>query len=698
MRIGIVGCGANSAYHIRFGRSYKGAEIIGLVDSDQQRAALCAEKFSIGGVFSTVSELVKDGKPDIVHIVTPPRTHFQLAKEVIESKCHVLVEKPLALNLVEGQALFELAERHGVRLCTMHNHYFDPCLSKAYELVRKGSIGRIISIESHYGLNPDIPLLREYPAPNVVPWIYELPYGLYQDFLAHPLYVLLDLIGKPREVHVVQQAHGALPRAMPDEVRILLEGEKAVGTVTLSFVAKPHLHFLRIYGSQMMVEVDFNTMTTVTHPVSSLPKAMARATYNLSTSTQLFTNTVVNAFRFLTGSLKPYQGMKLLIHRFYESIQNGREIPITKDQALLVLGTMDGIGRELNSGPLISSPIRPPLVCAPKHRDKILITGGTGFLGKRLVEQLIREGYSVRVLARKLSNIEPLTRLGAEILFGDLTLKASLDEAFNGISVVVHAAAGTTGSASGCEAVTVEGTRNILQLCEKNSIGKLIYISSCSVYGVTDYKQGEVITEEGILECFPTRRGAYSAAKLRAENLAIEAMKMGKFPVVILRPGTIYGPGGNVFTPMIGLSVKKKAFLVLGNGRMELPLVYIDHVVDAIVKSIQRDEANNEIFNVVDSEAIAKQTYVEKLIKRVYPQARIVYIPYSLVYALVLIQEVAFRLLRKEAFLTTYRLGSSQKTIRYDNTKIVKRLNWMPSSFFDKAIERILNYESNMYQ
>src|SRR5213593_4821237 len=90
MRIGIVGCGTNSAYHIRFARSYKGVEIVGVVDSDRQKAALCAEKFSESRVFSTVSELVKEGKPDIVHIVTPPHTHFAVAKEVIESKCHVL--------------------------------------------------------------------------------------------------------------------------------------------------------------------------------------------------------------------------------------------------------------------------------------------------------------------------------------------------------------------------------------------------------------------------------------------------------------------------------------------------------------------------------------------------------------------------------------------------------------------------------
>ena len=82
---------------------------------------------------------------------------------------------------------------------------------------------------------------------------------------------------------------------------------------------------------------------------------------------------------------------------------------------------------------------------------KILVTGGTGFLGRRLTQRLVDKGYPVRVLARTTSNIEPLKKLGVEIVFGDVGDLASVNQALNGIAVLIHAAAGTSGSEHDCD-------------------------------------------------------------------------------------------------------------------------------------------------------------------------------------------------------------------------------------------------------
>ncbi|HET6459791.1 MAG TPA: Gfo/Idh/MocA family oxidoreductase, partial [Syntrophales bacterium] len=277
MKIGIVGCGLNSDYHINFARTYQGANIVGVVDRDREKAQECATRFNIKGVFSSIKDLVDKAGPEVVHILTPPRTHFAVAKEAMESGCHVLVEKPLGLNYEEAKELYDVAEREGVQLCTMHNHFYDPCMSKAHAFVQEGQLGQVINVESYYGLNTQISAFRDYPAPNVLPWLYNLPGGVYQDFMPHPLYVLLEYTGAPQEIKVMQQSHGVLPQGMADEIRILIKGEKAFGTLTFSFVARPHLHFVRIYGTKMMVEVDINTMTTIDHPLSSLPKAAQKA-------------------------------------------------------------------------------------------------------------------------------------------------------------------------------------------------------------------------------------------------------------------------------------------------------------------------------------------------------------------------------------------------------------------------------------
>ncbi|HUL00449.1 MAG TPA: NAD-dependent epimerase/dehydratase family protein [Nitrospirota bacterium] len=696
MKIGIVGCGLNSDYHINFARTYQGANIVGVVDRDREKAQECATRFNIKGVFSSIKDLVDKAGPEVVHILTPPRTHFAVAKEAMESGCHVLVEKPLGLNYEEAKELYDVAEREGVQLCTMHNHFYDPCMSKAHAFVQEGQLGQVINVESYYGLNTQISAFRDYPAPNVLPWLYNLPGGVYQDFMPHPLYVLLEYTGAPQEIKVMQQSHGVLPQGMADEIRILIKGEKAFGTLTFSFVARPHLHFVRIYGTKMMVEVDINTMTTIDHPLSSLPKAAQKATYNLFESWQLFKSTTANVINFIRGKLKPYQGMKILIHKYYEAIEKKTALPVTKEQALRVIKTMDEIWKQIEIKPLSFEPVVHQQYPYPlKHSEKILVTGGTGFLGKRLIGQLVAEGYPVRVLARKLSDIEPLKKMGVEIFYGDVADKTSLEQAFKGIDMAVHAAAGTSGNQKDCETATLQGTRNVIEMSEKFKLRKLVYVSSCSVYGVADYKTDQLVNEDSTLERFPERRGAYSASKQTAESFVIEAMKTGKLPVVILRPGTIYGPGGDLFSPMLGFSLFNKAFIVIGNGKFELPFVYIDNLVEAIIKTIQSENANNNIFNVVDSEKITKRDYMRQLIKKLYPGAWKFYFPYSLLYFIIWCQEVLFSALKRKPFLTRYRLVSSQRNIRYENSRIISKLNWNPKVSFNGAVSAIVDHEKN---
>lgn len=169
----------------------------------------------------------------------------------------------------------------------------------------------------------------------------------------------------------------------------------------------------------------------------------------------------------------------------------------------------------------------------------------------------------------------------------------------------------------------------------------------------------------------------------------LEAMKSQQFPVVILRPGTIFGPGGELYTPMFGFSAGN-LFIVIGNGKFQLPFTYIDNLIDVICRSIESEAANNQVFNVVDSDRINKREYMEKVIKVLYPRSKIFYFPNSLFYLVVWTQEILFSLLKWNPVLTRYRLVSSQKSIVYDNTKIVETLNWQPKVSMSEAIEQIV--------
>jgi predicted dehydrogenase/nucleoside-diphosphate-sugar epimerase len=688
MRVAIIGAGNNSDYHIRFSRSYPGARIVALVDVDAARAAAVAQEHDIERAFSSTADMLREVRPDVVHVVTPPTTHFAVVREVLESGSHVLVEKPLTLNAADARALYELAERHGVQLCPVHNHLFDPCMRRANELVTGGALGRVINVESYYGLNTQIPAFREYPQPNVLPWLYRLPGGVYQDFLPHALYPVLEYSGAPRALSVMHRPTGVLPQNLPDEIRILIDGERAFGVVTVSFAAKPHLHFVRIYGTKGMVEVDINTMTTTTHAVSSLPKAAQKATYNIADSVQKARSTVANVYRFATGRLKPYQGMMTLIHAFYDSIRSGESPPVRKASALAVLDTMDGIFEQLKYEPLKHEPIVPRPFS--QHSRRVLVTGGTGFLGTTVVERFLAAGDTVRVLARKLSRVDHVAALGAEVFWGDVGDIDSFEQAFRGCDLVVHLAAGTSGTEKDSQTATLQGTRNLIELCRRQKPSKLVYVSSCSVYGIADCDPKVPVSETSPLERFPDRRGVYSAAKQEAERLVADFMKSADIPVVVLRPGTIYGPGGELYTPMMGFAAGS-LYVVIGRGGFVLPLTYVENVAEAIFRCANSRAADDEVFNVVDPERITKREYMDRVIRRINPTARVLYLPYGALYLVTWLQEVAFSLMGRRPVLTRYRLESSQKRVFYDSAKLARVLDWTPPVALGEALDRLVS-------
>ena len=258
----------------------------------------------------------------------------------------------------------------------------------------------------------------------------------------------------------------------------------------------------------------------------------------------------------------------------------------------------------------------------------VLVTGASGFLGRRLVEVLREQGFAVRALVRKTSRVEGLQLAGAEIVYGDVTDPASLGPAFAGADYVVHAAAGTSGSEDQMRRVTVDGTDNVLQACHLSGVGKLVYISSCSVYGIAACQDGALLDETAPLEASPLLRGAYSSTKLAAEQRVMAHINEKECAIVCLRPGTIYGPGGENFTPMVGFALKDRIFLIIDRKGFIMPLVYIDNFIEAVILAMTSDRSNGQVYNVVDTEQVDKRKYVNALIRALYPGSSCVYLPY----------------------------------------------------------------------
>lgn len=321
---------------------------------------------------------------------------------------------------------------------------------------------------------------------------------------------------------------------------------------------------------------------------------------------------------------------------------------------------------------------------------RVLVTGATGLLGSRLARRLIEEGYAVRALVRRRSQFGFLQKLGVEIAFGDLGDAANVDASVSGVDIVVHAGAGTRGSPEECETATIAGTRNVLEACRRHSVSKLVYISSCNVYELAEYADNHIVTEDARLERFPMRRGHYTGAKLRAEALVTDAMARGPYQTVVLRPGTLYGPGAEIFTRMMGVSFRRRLFLVFGDGRGELPLLHVDNAVDAIVACMRTAVGGGQVFNVVDRGPITRKTYVERIIKPLHPGAVVIYCPMPMLRAVTVVQEKLLSILGRRPFITAYGLATSQKGVKYDTSRIERALGWRPRVGFREAVDQLL--------
>ncbi len=232
----------------------------------------------------------------------------------------------------------------------------------------------------------------------------------------------------------------------------------------------------------------------------------------------------------------------------------------------------------------------------------ILITGATGFIGKHLVEELLKKDqkYMIYALSRK-----PVKIKGVKVIKGDITKKQSLKLPEN-IDTVFHLAALTNSDKKGEEAyrefkeINFYGTLNLAEACSKlKHLKKFIFFSSVDALGIV---QGKVLDEKSDSDA----KSPYDISKYYAEKYLIGKFKKEKFPVVILRPTMVYGEGElssamkvNVAIFKICKMVKKHAFPIIGNGKNLLPLVHVSNIVKGAILA-EKNGKKGEIYILSD--------------------------------------------------------------------------------------------------
>jgi nucleoside-diphosphate-sugar epimerase len=237
-----------------------------------------------------------------------------------------------------------------------------------------------------------------------------------------------------------------------------------------------------------------------------------------------------------------------------------------------------------------------------------LITGATGFLGGHLAEACVARGHKVRAIARGGSDTKSLDRIGAEIIRGDITNTQVIQNGVSGSDVIVHCAGkvGDRGPVEEFRSVNVEALRSLLEACRGKPLHRFVHMSSLGVY---EARHHQATDETEALP--PGHLDGYSQTKMEADQLAQEYQKKDGVPVVILRPGFVYGPRDRTVLPkLIKKMTNGKVHYLGGDGRA-LNTIYVGNLMEAVFLAVEKPEAVGQIYNLTDGEFVSKRRFFE---------------------------------------------------------------------------------------
>lgn len=270
---------------------------------------------------------------------------------------------------------------------------------------------------------------------------------------------------------------------------------------------------------------------------------------------------------------------------------------------------------------------------------------------------------------------------------GDLRDKGAVDKSMAGVEVVYHCAAmvKSTGRREDFFDINVRGTEQLLNAARENGVKRFVHVSSVAIYGPG---QKTIIREDEDYDLFPQQRGYYTWSKIEADRMALRFGNEYRFPVTVVRPGIIYGPGAKLFFARLHYDLKGKARFIIGTPNALLPLVFVENLTEALLKAGQQSDSDVHIYNIVDG-AILQDDLLRRHSEVTKGKIRTIYISPSLASLGAQILESGYKLLRKGApALSRYRIRRACQSLAHDTTKARAELSWRPEVSLPQGLDQ----------
>lgn len=353
MTAAIVGCGKVADKHALQMERLGCVKISAVCDVEPLMCAQMADRFGVARQFTDVQEMIDEVHPDVIHITTPPQTHFELGRLCLRAGCHVYIEKPFTMNRTEAEELVELATARDLKLTAGHNAQFTPVMTRLRELVKMGYLGgRPVHMESIfcYDAGGDAAYAKAFLGDSGH-WLRSLPGSLLQNIISHGVGKIVEFLRGEEPLVIAHGFTSNLLRRLGqddiiDEVRVIVSDEvHTTAYFTFSTQIKPSLHQFRVCGPDRSLVADDDNQVLIRLNANEYKSYVPYFVGPIQVGTQYFADLARNTWGFLKGDfhLPADTGLMRLMEKFYAAISFGDPLPIPYRDIVVTARIMDDI-------------------------------------------------------------------------------------------------------------------------------------------------------------------------------------------------------------------------------------------------------------------------------------------------------------------------------------------------------------------
>jgi nucleoside-diphosphate-sugar epimerase/predicted dehydrogenase len=513
----------------------------------------------------------------------------------------VYVEKPFVETRAAATRLARVADGRGLKICPGHQLLYEPPTRRALELLP--ALGQLIHVESYFSFRP----MKHNPSGRA-PLRDDLQL---LDILPHPVYVLLDFLERAGEGTTELVAIEIGPRGT---VHALIRRGALTGTLVVTLDGRPVESYLRLVGTNGSVHADY-VRSTVQRNLGPGSSGIDKLLSPYRQAWQLLSGTTTAMGRRFLKSERSYPGLAEIFTAFYEAIRTNADSPVTRSNLIETVGICERIAEALTASyPSVGSSAQP-------HGDSpVVVTGGTGFLGREVARAVLDGGDRVRVVARR--SPPDWERIpNVDYVVADVSKPIS-PEVFAGGKAVIHCAAETAGGWEQHQRNSVAATEHVLTAAASAGVKKMIHVSSISVLKVPG--RGERLSDDTAIEENSRSGGPYAWGKIESERLALTRSRELGIDLRVVRPSALvdyrhFDPPG-----LLGKRVGN-VFVAVGMPGHELGVVDVTFSAQTLAWMLRHFEKAPPILNLFDPVLPTRRELLSRL-RRTNPDLTVVWL------------------------------------------------------------------------